>query len=95
MNESLGYLRRSRRLVLVEETPEDAVFPEDMGERLDLYRAVEGLEPKLRTIVMLRFYEDMKLEDIARVTGTNVNTVKSRLYKALDRLRVELGCEIG
>ena len=44
---------------------------------------------------MLRFYEDMKLEDIARVTGTNVNTVKSRLYKALDRLRVELGCEIG
>lgn len=81
--------------MLVEETPEDAVFPEDMGERLDLYRAVEGLEPKLRTIVMLRFYEDMKLEDIARVTGTNVNTVKSRLYKALDRLRVELGCEIG
>ena len=95
VNESLGYLRRSRRLVLVEETPEDAVFPEDMGERLDLYRAVEGLEPKLRTVVMLRFYEDMKLEDIARVTGTNVNTVKSRLYKALDRLRVELGCEIG
>lgn len=44
---------------------------------------------------MLRFYEDMKLEDIARITGTNLNTVKSRLYTALGRLKEELGCEAG
>lgn len=65
VNESLGYLRRSKRLVLMEETPEEAVYQEDVGERLDLCRAVDRLEPKLRTVVMLRFYEDMKLEDIA------------------------------
>ena len=33
------------------------------------------------------FFEDMKLEEIARVTNTNLNTVKSRLYKSLRRLR--------
>ena len=44
---------------------------------------------------MLRFYEDMKLEDIARITGANVNTVKSRLYKALEKLKKDIGCEIG
>lgn len=79
----------------MEETPEEAVYQEDVGERLDLCRAVDRLEPKLRTVVMLRFYEDMKLEDIARITGANVNTVKSRLYKALEKLKKDIGCEIG
>ena len=40
---------------------------------------------------MLRFYEDMRLEDIAHITGANLSTVKSRLYTALGRLREELG----
>ena len=34
-----------------------------------------------------QLFEDMKLEEIARVTNTNLNTVKSRLYKSLRRLR--------
>ena len=74
--------------------PEDLVEDEDIGQKLDVYRAVSRLDPKLRTVVMLRFYEDMKLEEIARITGTNLNTVKSRLYTALGRLREDLGCEV-
>ena len=79
----------------MEELPEREAEDADVGERLDVYRAVARLEPKLRTVVMLRFYEDMKLEDIARITGTKLSTVKSRLYTALGRLREDLGCDIG
>lgn len=32
---------------------------------------------------MLRYFEDMKLEDISRVVDENLNTVKARLYRAL------------
>lgn len=95
VNESLAYLRRNKRFLLVEELPEREAEDADVGERLDVYRAVSRLEPKLRTVVMLRFYEDMKLEDIARITGTKLSTVKSRLYTALGRLREDLGCDIG
>lgn len=95
VNESLAYLRRNKRFLLVEALPEEETVDEDIGERLDVYRAVERLDPKFKTVVMLRFYEDMKLEDIARITGTNLNTVKSRLYTALGRLKEELGCEAG
>lgn len=94
VNESLAYLRRNKRFILVEDLPEDLVEDEDIGQKLDVYRAVGRLDPKLRTVVMLRFYEDMKLEEIARITGTNLNTVKSRLYTALSRLREDLGCEV-
>ncbi len=94
VNESLAYLRRNKRFILVEDLPEDLAEDEDIGQKLDVYRAVGRLDPKLRTVVMLRFYEDMKLEEIARITGTNLNTVKSRLYTALGRLREDLGREV-
>ena len=94
VNEGLGYLRKNKRCLPVEELPEDFASEEgDIAERLDMYRAVSALPPKLRTVVVLRFYEDMPLSDIARVTSTNLNTVKSRLYKALAELRRDMAGE--
>ena len=67
---------------------EQEAAPEcDPGARLDLYDAIEKLSEKERTVIRLRFFEDLKLEEIARVTGANLNTVKSRLYKGLKHLK--------
>ena len=94
VNEGLGYLRKNKHCLPVEELPEEFASEEgDLAERLDVYRAVSALPPKLRTVVVLRFYEDMPLGDIARVTSTNLNTVKSRLYKALAELRRDMAGE--
>ena len=41
-------------------------------------------------MVILRYFEDMKLEDVARTVGENLNTVKARLYRALKKLRLDL-----
>ncbi len=88
VNESLRSLRRYKRVLPMEEVPEDADAPQpDWGRRLDVARAVDGLNPKLRVIVMLRYYEDMPLASIAQVTGLNLSTVKTRLYKALGALK--------
>ena len=38
-------------------------------------------------IVELKYFEDMKLEDIAAVMNENINTVKSRLYRSLQKLK--------
>lgn len=91
VNESLGYLRKNRRYLPMEPLEEDFVFEDgDVGERLDVYRAVGRLNPKLRTVVVLRYFEDMPLAEIARVTGANLSTVKSRLYKALALLKADI-----
>lgn len=50
--------------------------------------------PREQAVIRLRFFEDMKLEEIAKCTGTNLNTVKSRLYKALKKLKEMTGEEI-
>lgn len=95
INESLAYLRRNKKLVFLDEYPECPAAQEDIGEKVDIYRAVERLEPKMRTVVVLRYFEDMKLEDIAKATGANLNTVKARLYRALKRMREELGYDVS
>ena len=44
------------------------------------------LPEPMKTIVVLHFYEGLTLKQISGVTKTNLNTVKSRFYSALNRL---------
>lgn len=89
INECLGYLRRHKREVLVDIQPELPEIGEekDLAQSMDLYRAINQLAPNLKTIIILRYFEDMRLEDVAHVTHTNLNTVKTRLYRALKLLK--------
>ena len=41
----------------------------------DLRRSLDTLDPKLRTVVVLRFFEDRKLEEIAQITHAPLSTV--------------------
>lgn len=96
LNECMNHFRRGRRLVPFEEAPNEGAAPGcDPGERLDLYDAIDRLHPREQAVIRLRFFEDMKLEEIARVTGANLNTVKSRLYKSLGKLRTLTGEELN
>ena len=95
LNESMNYFRSSKRVLPYDESlPDRAEPPPDPAERLDLYDAIDRLGEKEKAVIRLRFFEDLKLEEIARVTNTNLNTVKSRLYKGLSRLRAMTGEEI-
>ena len=95
INEAMNHFRRNRNLVSLEGVMADrAAEPRDPGERLDLYDAIDRLSFPEQTVIKLRYFEDMKLEEIARATGTNLNTVKSRLYKAIRKLKDMTGEEI-
>jgi RNA polymerase sigma-70 factor (ECF subfamily) len=73
----------------------DVTAPEtDSCPDIDLETALTRLSTRNRTIIVLRFYEDMRIEDIALVLGQNVNTVKTALYSTLKKLRVELEDEV-
>lgn len=93
VNESIDSLRRRRD---TEPADESLPGPDDAGgrtEALALYDAVAALPPKLKTVIVLRFFEDMKLAEVAQAAGCTLSTAKSRLYKALALLRVELDDE--
>ena len=56
-------------------------------------RALQGLPPDQREVFLLKEVRGMKLQDVATITGTNLNTVKSRLRYALIHLREQLSRE--
>ena len=75
-------------------------FPIDEPSPLDSFQARENsaevaavlvkLEPHSREVLVLRFYEELSLEEIAGVTRSPLSTVKSRLYRGLAALRPEI-----
>ncbi len=89
VNESVSWYRKNRRTVPLPGQDEPAAQDgtAEIAEALDVYRAVQRLGPELKTVVILRYYEDMRLEDIAKITHAPLNTVKSRLRRGLDQIR--------
>ena len=60
---------------------------EDDYSRVNLESLFNCLTEEQRAVVVLRFFEDMKLKQIAEVLSVNENTVKTRLYKALKKIK--------
>lgn len=63
----------------------------DSEERVALADAIARLPADQRQVVMLRFYGDRSVEDIARLTDRPVGTVKSRLSRGIATLREQFG----
>ena len=93
----IDYARRRRKDLALEDIPEPMAEVAENDFLLDrrLKRAVASLPPKSRIVVILRYQEDLEPEEIARVLGWRLNTVKSRLSRALKLLRSKLGGVFG
>lgn len=57
----------------------------------DVWRAVEGLSERQRTVFLLRYVEELELKEIAVATGLSEGTIKAHLSRALGRVRTEMG----
>lgn len=88
INTALDLLRKRKREKLWDTVPE-AVWEDRYGD-VDLKYMLEQLDEKSRTVVILRYFEDMKLDEIANILNENLNTVKARLYRTLKKLRMDL-----
>lgn len=92
INTSIDFIHKNKRMTVVEDEVLDFHLPShemDVPD-IDLYEAIDHLAPKQKTLIILRFFEDMKIEDIAKTLGVNQNTIKTRLYAALRKLRTNM-----
>lgn len=82
--------RRRRLLELPWASPPDSPGRDEAGtavDRLTLESALDRLTPRQRAVLVLRFYEDLTEVQAADVLGISVNTVKSQVRVALQRVR--------
>lgn len=66
---------------------------EDCYTDIDLQNALDMLPAQEKAIVTMKYFEDKKLEEIAVILNENVNTIKSKLYRSMKKLRIQLADE--
>jgi RNA polymerase sigma-70 factor (ECF subfamily) len=74
-----------------ERSPEQQLLAREQLKRV--WRAVDGLSERQRTVFLLRYVEELDIAEIGRATGLSEGTVKAHLSRALGRVRGELGRE--
>ncbi|MEK4425553.1 RNA polymerase sigma factor [Solibacillus sp. FSL K6-1523] len=92
---AIDFLRKMKRIQVMDEEEISYVSPQqqDTYEDVDLENAMDQLPYPLKEVIILRFFEDLKLEDVATILNIPLSTAKSRLYKALKLLKIELSVE--
>ena len=66
---------------------EGTAADESQDKQAIVKKALLTLKPEEQAIVTMRFFENMKIEEIAEVVGTSTGTVRSRLSRAMEKLR--------
>ena len=82
-----NHLRRLR----LERSITHQIEPHVLDPEIDqTWEELRNLPFRQRSVIVLRFYEDLGVEEIAHLLGCRVGTVKSRLHRGLEKLRSEL-----
>lgn len=90
-NTAITRLRQTKReTVLDPASMEEVPDYEDSLANLNFEQMLEVLDPNSRAIIALRFFEDKPLDEIAGILDENLSTVKTRLYRGLKVLRMEM-----
>lgn len=98
-NEVLNYLRKQKLRALVslesisatleKKIDEDAGFNGDHLQR-ELHKAIQRLPEKQRIIFSLRYFDEMKYEDISEITGTTTGALKASYHHAYTKVKDDL-----
>jgi RNA polymerase sigma-70 factor (sigma-E family) len=87
-NQRISWWRRRRVAESGTAVPDRAgPVPYPVEERDELWRALHELPPRMRAVLVLRYFEDRSEAEIAGLLGCSAGTVKSQAARGLDRLR--------
>ncbi|MEK4628886.1 MAG: RNA polymerase sigma factor [Solibacillus sp.] len=89
---AIDFLRKMKRIQVMDDETLSYLCEEKYDEYrdTDLEIALDHLPMQFKEVIILRYFEDLKIEDIAEILSIPLSTAKSRLYKALKLLKIEL-----
>ncbi|HEY5562443.1 MAG TPA: sigma-70 family RNA polymerase sigma factor [Clostridiaceae bacterium] len=99
INTSLDFIRKNKAMISLEDKDYPLlgilgkVEEGDKEAVLDLYKAVDKLDEKCKTTVILKYFQDMTIVQVAEIMELPIGTVKTYLHKALKELRLDLSLE--
>lgn len=89
VNSSMDFIKKRNRVTLVGE--EVLInFPSKEKDYLELYEAMDSLPAMDKTVIILKYFEDYRIKDIASILDISESKVKNHLHSGLKKLRIEL-----
>lgn len=92
-NEALNFINRKKNTVSMDETPAELLEKLVAGNHFDgnsaelkLQQAILTLPEKQRLVFNMKYYDDMKYEDISEVVGTSVGALKASYHHAVKKI---------
>lgn len=92
INISLDFLKKQKKIVYLntEHTESLSSNPEDASLQITLESLMERLTEQEKSIVLLKCYADQTMSEIAKTLDIPLGTVKTVLYRALNKLRTQM-----
>lgn len=89
LNECLAVIKKRKRILLTGDGLEqdEAYYEKGYEQEDELEQELDRLETDIQEIIKLRFFEELSLKEISQITGLNLNTVKTKLYRGLKQLK--------
>ena len=89
INECLTVIKKRKRFLRTDDVLEREEVYYEKGYEQDggMEKELDSLELDVQGIIKLRFFEEMSLKEISRITGLNLNTVKTKLYRGIKQLK--------
>ncbi|MGL5314200.1 MAG: sigma-70 family RNA polymerase sigma factor [Peptostreptococcaceae bacterium] len=95
INISINMLNKNKKVVYLEEETlmEDSTTMCSSEDKLDILEELNKLDEKYRDVIILKYFDDLTVNEIARVLEIPIGTAKTYLNRGLSRLRISMGKE--
>lgn len=88
-NTAITHIRKKQKTIPFDNMENGDMY-EDSYSISNINEMIEKLPKEYMEVIVLRYFEDMKIKDLAEVLNINENTAKTRLYKALKLLKEDM-----
>lgn len=92
INSALDFIKKKSRIIPIDEFSNlpNVEYEHEMEDSIDLVEAIERLNEPYKTVIILRYYKDFTIKQIADILDCPEGTVKTHLHRAIKILKLDI-----
>ncbi len=90
INCCMDLLRHKKKVVQLNDNYDELYIEKDSEIKIDLCNAVDRLQGKYKTAIILKYYNNLKIREVAEIMECTESNVKNYIHKALKELRCDI-----
>ena len=95
-NTAISWIQKQKKTTTSTlEDMEPLLSAQDDYSQMMVEDMLSALDEKYKSVLVLRYFERMTIAEIGEVLDMNENTVKTRLYRALEQLRIQMEVDVS